>query len=214
MLARTVLILLFFGLFGDTGAERGRTGNALFEQGKYGEAEAVYREGLSIHDDTTGAVYVGLQNNLGIALHRQKRFAPARSAFKRAARAAATPKKRARALYNAATAAAGTGNLAVAVQEYREALLLNPSDSRARYNYEVLKRKLNQRRPGARPSPDVEPSAYARRLKRKAEALVQRRQYAAALDSMEKGLRVDSTVRAYRGFIQRLDDVTRIESTP
>jgi len=214
MLGRVALVFLLLGLFGDGSATEGRRGNALFEQEKYAEAERAYRAGLAAHDDTTGSVYVGLQNNLGAALHRQKRYAEARSAFTRAARATETADARARALFNAGTAAAGLGNLAMALQDYREVLLLKPSHHRARYNYEYLKRQLSKRQPRPRPANDVEPSAYARRLKRKAETLVARKQYAAARDSMTAGLRADSTVRAYRGFIQRLETVAEIESTP
>ncbi|HKL87713.1 MAG TPA: hypothetical protein VJ884_01835, partial [Salinibacter sp.] len=66
----------------------------------------------------------------------------------------------------------------------------------------------------SQPSPDVEPSAYARRLKKKAEALVARQQYGAAVDSMQRGLRRDSTVAAYRDFLARLTDVAEITQTP
>jgi tetratricopeptide (TPR) repeat protein len=212
MPARLALVLLLFGLFGDTGAEHGRSGNALYEQGQYAAAAQAYRDGLAALDDTTGAVYAALQNNLGAALHRQKQFGEARTAFRRAARAAPHRDERVRARYNAATAATGMGKFAVALADYRQVLLMDPTHSPARYNYEFLKR--NQTSQGTRPPPDVEPSAYARRLKRKAEALVARERYRAAADSMQKGLRRDSTVAAYRDFIGRLEDVAQIAQTP
>jgi len=213
MLVRLALILLLFGLFGDTGAEQGRSGNALYEQGQYAAAEQAYRDGLAALNDTTGAVYAALQNNLGAALHRQKQFAAARSVFERAARAAPSLDERVRARFNAATAAAGLGNLQTALHDYRQVLLMEPDHTPARYNYEVLKRQLASRK-GAQPPPDVEPSAYARRVKKKAEALVARKQYRAAADSMQRALRRDSTVAAYRDFITRLTDVVQIAQTP
>ena len=213
MLARLALILLLFGLFGDTGAEHGRSGNALYEQGQYAAAATAYRDGLAALNDTTGAVYAALQNNLGAALHRQKQFSAARTAFERAARSAPSLDERARARFNAATAAAGLGNLQAALRDYRQVLLMDPTHTPARYNYEFLKRKLTSGR-RSQPSPDVEPSAYARRLKKKAEALVARRQYGAAVDSMQRGLRRDSTVAAYRDFLTRLTDVAEISRTP
>jgi tetratricopeptide (TPR) repeat protein len=214
MTARLALVLLLFGLFGDEGAEHGRTGNALYEQGEYAAAETAYRDGLAAHADTTGAVYAALQNNLGATLHRQERFSEARAAFQTALRAAPTPTARTRALFNAATAAAGMGRLEAALAEYRQVLLQDPDHKRARYNYEYLKRQLRQGRSGGGAPPDVEPSPYARRMKTEAEALVRRREYAAAVRTMEQALRADSTVAAYQDFMARLDAVAKIADTP
>lgn len=214
MLGRVALVLLLFGLLGDTGADHGRSGNALYEQGQYTEAESAYRDGLAVHDDTTGTVYAALQNNLGAALHRQKRFGEARTAFRRAVRAAASDEARVRALFNAGTAAAGLGRLQDALDDYKQALLLDPTHEQARYNYEQIKRQLAERRSGGRPPPDVEPSPYARRLKNKAETLVANEQYAEAAELMTNGLEKDSTVAAYRDFMGRLDDITQIAESP
>jgi len=214
VIARLALVLLLFGLFGDTGAEHGRTGNALYEQERYSAAEGAYRDGLAALDDTTGAVYAALQNNLGAALHRQEQFGEARTAFRRAARAAPTARERTRARFNAGTAAAAQGRLREALADYKQVLLSAPTHEAARYNYEVLKRRLAERRSGGADSPDVEPSDYARRLKEKAEALVSERRYEAAAALMREGLRKDSTVAAYRAFLGRLDDVSQIAQTP
>jgi tetratricopeptide (TPR) repeat protein len=214
MIARLALVLLLFGLFGDTGAEHGRTGNALYEQERYSAAEGAYRDGLAALEDTTGTAYAALQNNLGLALHRQEQFGEARTAFRRAARAAPAPEARHRSRFNAGTAAAAQGRLREALADYKQVLLADPTHDAARYNYEVLKRRLAQRRAGGRDAPDVEPSDYARRLKERAEALVSERRYQEAAALMQKGLQNDSTVAAYREFIGRLDDVSQIAQTP
>lgn len=213
MSARLALILLFFGLFVDGGAEHGRTGNAFYEQGEYAAAESAYRDGLAVHEDTMGAVYTALQNNLGAALHRQEQFAEARTAFQRAARAATTSEERVRALFNAATAAAGTGALRDALATYKQVLLTDPSHDPARYNYEYLKRQLQKRRSQSQSAGDIEPSRYARYVKKKADALVSRKQYGVAAQVMKNALREDSTVAAYRTFIVRLEDIAQIEDT-
>ncbi|MFB6247203.1 MAG: tetratricopeptide repeat protein [Salinibacter sp.] len=214
MTGRLALVLLLFGLLGNEAAEHGRSGNALYEQEQYTAAEAAYRDGLAVVADTTGAVYAALQNNLGAALHQQDRFADARAAFRRAARAAPTPEARQRARFNAGTAAAGMGKLRAALADYRQVLLNDPTHAEARYNYEYLKRRRAERRAGGQDAPDVEPSPYARRLKKKAEALVTKKQYEAAAELMRKGLRTDSTVAAYRTFMSRLDDVAQIAQMP
>lgn len=210
---RLLLVVLLFGLWGDVGAERGRRGNALYEQGRYAEAEAAYRDALSARADTTGAVYAALQNNLGAALLQQQAFADAQAAFARARRAATTTAARVRARFNQGTAAAGRGDTEAALSHYREVLLQAPTHAAARHNYEYLKRQ-RAREGGGASSPDVEPSPYARRVKEKAEALVAQQQYADATQLMEEGLRRDSTVRAYRDFMTRLDDITQISQAP
>jgi len=214
MIARFALVLLLFGLFGDTGAEHGRTGNALYEQERYSAAEGAYRDGLAALEDTTGTVYATLQNNLGLALHRQEQFEEARTAFRRAARAASSPDAQNRSRFNAGTAAAAQGRLREALSDYKQVLLSDPTHEAARYNYEVLKRRRAQRRSGGADPPDVEPSDYARRLKKKAEALMSERRYEEATALMQEGLQKDSTVAAYREFIGRLDDVSQIAQTP
>ena len=208
MMARTALILLLFGLLGDTGPEKGRDGNALFKQKQYAAAAAAYRDGLNALSDTTGVVYVGLQNNLGLALHRRGRLDSARTAFRRARRAAPSDAERVRVLFNAAHAAAEMGDRAAALRNYKQVLLLNPGHEAARFNYEYLKRQGNSRS-GSEP-PNVEPSAFARRLKKKAEALVARTQYTTAAALMKDGVQKDSTVQAYRNFTQRLEEIAQI----
>lgn len=213
-MARLALLLLAFGLLGDQGAEHGRAGNAFYEQKQYSEAASAYRDGLAALDDTTGTVYASLQNNLGAALHRQERFAEARAAFQEAAEAAERQDAKVRALYNAATAAAGMGSLSAALRDYRDVLLLDPTHLQARYNYEYLKRQLAKRQPRSRPPPDVEPSAYARRVKKKAEVLVAEEKYASAATVMREGLRKDSTVAAYQEFMGRINEIVQITQSP
>lgn len=213
-MTRFALILLAFGLLGDKGAENGRTGNAFYEQEQYGKAASAYRDGLAALDDTTGAVYVSLKNNLGAALHRQERFAEARAAFREASEEAEARAARVRALYNSGTAAAGLGSLSAALRDYKDVLLLDPTHLQARYNYEYLKRQLAKRQPRSRPRPDIEPSTYARRVKKKAEVLVAEGKYVSASKVMHKGLQKDSTVAGYQEFMGRLDEVVQITQSP
>lgn len=211
MVTRVAIILLLFGLLGDTGPEKGREGNTHFEKERYAAAAATYKDGLEALADTTGAVYTGLQNNRGLALHRQGRLNAARAAFEQAHRTASTDAERVRVLFNAANLAAEMNNHSEALRRYRQVLLLDPTHEAARYNYEFLKRRHPNR--SADTPPPVDPSAYARRLKRKAEALVARSEYTTASALMKDGLQRDSTVRAYRGFIKRIEKVAQIART-
>jgi len=211
MIARAALILLLFGLLGDAGPEKGREGNARFEEQQYAAAAAAYDAGLEALSDTTGAVYTGLQNNRGVALHRQGRLAEAQAAFRQARRTASTDAERVRALFNAATLAAEMDERKEALRHYKRVLLLDPEHEAARFNYELLKRRQGQSAPEE--SPPIEPSSFARRLKKNAESLVARSQYTTASALMKDGLRRDSTVRAYREFMTRIEDVAQIART-
>jgi tetratricopeptide (TPR) repeat protein len=208
MIARTALLLFVFGLLGDTAPERGREGNARFAETKYAAAAAAYRAGLRALADTTTAAYVGLQNNLGLALYRQGRLDAARAALRRARRAATTEPQRVRALFNAATVAAERGDRDAALQYLEKVLLRRPSHADARFNYEYLKRRRGGGE-GAEPPP-IEPSPFAQRLKDRAETLVARRQYTTAAALLKDGVRKDSTVQAYRTFITRVEDIAQI----
>ena len=211
MIARAALILLFFGLLGDAGPEKGREGNSLFEKEQYAAAAAAYTAGLEALSDTTGAVYTGLQNNRGVALHRQGRLKEARAAFRTARRTASTDAERVRAFFNAATLAAEMDQQQEALRHYKRVLLLDPEHEAARFNYEFLKRQ--QGRSAPEDAPPIEPSSYARRLKKEAESLVARSQYTTASALMKDGLRSDSTVRAYRDFMTRIEDIAQIART-
>lgn len=211
MAARMTLVLLLFGLLGDTGAEKGREGNALFKQGKYAAAAVSYREGISAVADTTGALYANLQNNLGLSLYRQDKYGAARRALARARRAASADAQRTRILFNTANVAAAMGERATALHAYRRVLLLDSSHEAARYNYEYLKRQATESSPTR--ASGMDPSAYAQRLKEKADALVARTQYTAAAALMRDGLRRDSTISAYQDFIRRIEQVAQINRT-
>lgn len=212
MTSRLLLFILAF-LFGtDDGADDGRRGNALYAEGNYAEAAAAYRAGIDRHETAQGVRYADLWNNLGAALHQAGSYAEAAEALRSAADAAVTPRQRARALYNAGNNAAARDQLEAALTFYRRALLADPSYDDARFNYEYLKRAMASRQaPSASPDP-IEPSAYARALKQRADSLVVNRQYAAAYRLMQEGLQQDSTVTAYRSFITRLGEVTQIDS--
>jgi len=208
MLPRAAFILLLFGLLGDSGAGQGRDGNDLFDQGRYVAAAETYRAGLDALADTTGPVYAGLQNNLGLALHRQERLEAARAALRKARRAATTDEERVRVLFNAATVAAEMNDRTDALDHYRTVLLLDPTHEAARFNYEYLKRQAGGGAGSDPPTP--EPSPFAQTLKERADALVARTQYTTAAALLRDGMQKDSTVRAYRNFVTRIEEIAQI----
>lgn len=179
-----------------------------FRNGEFAAAANAYKKAMSRLDDTTGIVYSRLQNNLGMALQRQQKYESAYEAFKRARRTATVNEDRVRALFNGANVAAALGDRKEALRSYKNVLLLDPYHEDARFNYEYLKRNTTENSRAERQR--VEPSPYARRLKKKADVLVSKARYTAAAALMKDGMRSDSTVAAYRQFIRRIEEVAQI----
>ncbi len=138
-----VMAALLFGP-GD-GKKKGRQGNVLYGQEQYEDAINAYREGIdAVQDDGPGAVHSGLINNLGAALYRTGDMEQAGIAFSSAGSMALAPEDLVRASYNAGNAAFQAEQLEQALEHYRRALLNDPSNADAKFNYEFAKRRLKE----------------------------------------------------------------------
>jgi tetratricopeptide (TPR) repeat protein len=144
---KPILFILLAALIagpGD-GKKKGRQGNTLYAQEQYEEAAASYREGIiSVQDGGPGAVHSGLLNNLGAALYRSGDAEGAGIAFASAASMAIGTENLVRASYNAGNAAYQTQQLEQSLEHYRRALLNDPSNQDAKFNYEFVKRQLEE----------------------------------------------------------------------
>ncbi|MBT3447882.1 MAG: tetratricopeptide repeat protein [Bacteroidetes Order II. Incertae sedis bacterium] len=144
---KSIIILLAYSLLlgpGD-GKKKGRKGNVHYTQEQYEEAVTAYRNGISsVQESGPGQVYSGLLNNLGAALYRSGDAEQAGIAFSSAARMAMRPEDMVRASYNAGNAAATNQELEAALEHYRRALLNDPSNSDAKFNYEFVKRQMEE----------------------------------------------------------------------
>ena len=142
-LTALVMAALLFGP-GD-GKKNGRKGNALYGQEQYAEAATAYQEGIrAVQESGPGAVYSGLLNNLGAALYRTGENDQAGVAFASAATMALAPEDLVRASYNAGNAAFKAQQLEQSLEHYRRALLNDPSNADAKFNYEFVKRRLQE----------------------------------------------------------------------
>ncbi len=142
------IILVAFGLSGiiDPAARKGRKGNKHVERQEYAQAVIAYRQGLRYADETDARVRAGLYHNLGVALYRQKEMEEAYRQFQWALQEAPEERMQAHIAYNAGNAAYRLGRAEDALRYYREALLRNPFDEQARFNYEFVRRKLQQQK--------------------------------------------------------------------
>lgn len=133
------------GLLLDDGEKDGRRGNELYEQGSYGPAVEAYRRGLAaLDEDASIELRYGLQNNLGAALLKSEDAEAAGEVFLRALAAAPTTADFARTAYNAGNAAYAAEELETSLAYYRQSLLREPDNEDAKFNYEFVKRQLQQ----------------------------------------------------------------------
>lgn len=98
-----------------------------------------------------------------------------------------------------------------AISKFKSALILDPTNEEARYNYELLARWLQrdeERKQQENNKP--EPSEFAKRKKAEADRLVERFLFSEALKIIEDALVQDETVAAYQDFITNLKDVVEI----
>ena len=142
---RAVSILLLLPLFAADGDKDGRRGNDLYNKEQYDLAVEAYYAGIAaLKDSDKPWLRYALQNNLGAALLKSGDAAAAREAFARAIASAPSPGDQARTEYNAGNAAFEARDLQQALNQYRQSLLKNPNNPDAKFNYEYVKRQLEQ----------------------------------------------------------------------
>jgi hypothetical protein len=106
-----------------------------------------------------------------------------------------------------------------ALNLFKQAIKADPTNEEARYNYEMLKKKLDaKKKEEEKKNKDKndknkkqEPSEFAKKLKAQADQLVVQRQYKSAYDLMMEGLKKDETVSTYQKFIDRIKVVDGID---
>ncbi|WP_186756612.1 tetratricopeptide repeat protein [Echinicola salinicaeni] len=103
-----------------------------------------------------------------------------------------------------------------ALQAFKTALIKDPNNDIARYNYELLARWLEKNEDQQKDQEQdenqdqQEPSNYAKRMKAQADELVDQFKFGEALDVMNKALEIDETVSHYQEFIKNLGDINEI----
>lgn len=99
---------------------------------------------------------------------------------------------------------------------FKKALLNDPGNEKARYNYELLSRWLDGNEENQENEEDQEqedkpePSNYAKRMKAQADDLVDRFEFEEAMKTMESALEIDETVASYQKFMDHLKDINEI----
>ncbi len=108
------------------------------------------------------------------------------------------------------------GEFEKALNHFKQAVKANAQNADARYNYEALKRKLDEKKKQEEQkkkddqNKKQEPSEYAKKLKAQAEALAAQFKFNQAHNLMLEGAKKDPTVMYFNDFIDRLNDVVTI----
>jgi Ca-activated chloride channel homolog len=108
----------------------------LYERGQFEEALAEYREGLLKFPWVPE-----LHQGAGNALYRLKRYPEAVKEFQEAARAS-DPRLRAAGRYNQGDAEVRSNQLPQSLENFKEALRQHPEDPDAKFNYELIRARL------------------------------------------------------------------------
>ncbi len=121
-----------------------RQGNRYFEQGRFVEAEAIYRQVLEADPGNRAAQY-----NLGNALYRQGRLEEAAEIFEGLTGMLPDEAKKAEAWHNLGNSRLKSGNIAESIEAYKQALRLAPMDDDTRYNLAYALQLLDELPPDA-----------------------------------------------------------------
>ena len=166
---RYILLILAISIgINDDGSRKGRKGNEMYRSEKHAEAARWFGEGLQeIAEPQPGPIQSGLWNNLGASMYRLGNFDQATQAFSNAVSMASSNQDIARSSYNAGNtafkASEQTGqapmgtpaqgapnqtnpneNLEAALEHYKQSMLADPANEDAKFNYEFVKRRLEQ----------------------------------------------------------------------
>ncbi len=200
-----ILLLACGSLWAQSARSWVEQGNSFYERGQYQQAVEAYNRALT-EDPGNPRIYF----NRGDALFKLEKYDEARESFFKVIPAEDEEMVQ-KAWYNIGNSFHAQNKFQEAVDAYKRALDFNPADKEAKYNLELTLRKMREqqkKKPGKQET--VKPSEYAKKMKKKAEALVREARFDEALSLMRVALARDKTVAAFNGFINRLKDVNDI----
>jgi tetratricopeptide (TPR) repeat protein len=183
-----------------------RDGNNFYKQKKYTDAAVSYKKGI----EQTGSYYKAA-HNLGNSLLEQKNYKEAIPQFELAAKSAKEKRDKAAAYHNIGNAQLAQKEFEKAIDAYKNSLRNNPLDDETRYNLALAKQKLQKQKEDEEKNKKDPPSEYAKRMKKKADGMVEKFQFKAAAELMKKALEKDMTVSNYKEFMEKMDAVIEIK---
>jgi tetratricopeptide (TPR) repeat protein len=188
--------------------------NEAIETAEKSYAEARYEDAVSDHQFLIEEFQYGsfaLDFDLGLSHHYSDKQDEALAYYDQATQN--PDKKLASFAYNQAGVIFGNKKeYQAALSKFQSALIQDPLNEEARYNFELLARWLKrdeERKQQEQNKP--EPSEFAKRKKAEADRLVEQFRFKNALTLLEEALAQDSTVAAYQDFMTTLKEVVEID---
>ena len=181
-----------------------REGNELYKSKKLTEAVISYKKATE-----KAATYFKAAYNFGNALYKQANYKEAITQYELALKGAKTSQEKAQAYHNIGNAHVAEKDFEKAVEAFKNSLRNNPKDEETRYNLAHALQQLKKQETNK--NKQDPPSAYAKRMKKKADALLEKFQFKKALELMDKALLKDKTVANYKDYMKKLESVIEIK---
>ena len=142
-----LLVLQASFLFAQQEKKYLKQGNELYQQKKFKEAEAAYRQAMSKKEKTLEGNF-----NLGDAMFKQKKYDDAAAQFNKLATASIDKNVKAGAYHNIGNSFLTEKKYQESIDAYKKALVNNPKDEETRYNLayaqKMLKNQQNKNKGG------------------------------------------------------------------
>ena len=133
------IVLQCYGVFAQKEKKYIHKGNQLYQQQKYAEAEASYRQSVDKTKESVAGNF-----NLGDALYKQKKFDNAAQKFTEIAATSSNKAVKAQAYHNLGNSLLESKKLEESIEAYKKSLMNNPKDDQTRYNLAYAQEKLKQ----------------------------------------------------------------------
>ncbi|TVQ68311.1 MAG: tetratricopeptide repeat protein [Balneolaceae bacterium] len=146
---RLLLALLAFLFFTASSLSDARKANSAFERGDYREAAALYRQAIMQDPDNPR-----LHFNLGNALYHLGEQDQAFEAYQRFQSLTELQQEQSLADYNKGRMLTDQERYEEALDHFRQALIRNPADTDAQYNFELASRRLQEQQEQQQQEPD------------------------------------------------------------
>lgn len=184
-----------------------REGNEFYKQKKHTDAAVSYKKAME-----QSATYYKATYNLGNALFEQKNYKEAIPQYELTLKGAKTKIQKSAAYHNIGNAHMAEKEYEKAIEAFKNSLRNNPSDDESRYNLAHAKQQLKKKEEEDKKNKQDPPTAFAKRMKKKADELVNKFKFKEALNLLEGALEKDATVSNYKEFMQKLDAIIKIKN--
>lgn len=207
-----IIIALSSFIFAQSLRTKINEGNEKYSEEQYEEALNSYQDAL-IDDPQSSIAHF----NRGDAFYKMEKYDQALEEYQKAL-SAKDINMEAKIHYNIGNTFFKQDKLQESIESYIISLDLNPNDNEAKYNLELARAKLKEMADKQKTDSNdqqqekIEPSEYAKEIKKQAEALVAQRKYTEALNLMLDAERKDQTIMAYKDFTNRINEIVGIEA--